>query len=48
MATEGWRGLETGDLGDQLEFGVLLAVFAQKFCGIAMFAAKYMADFLYE
>ena len=31
MATEGWRGLETGDLGDQLEFGVLLAVFAQLF-----------------
>ena len=31
MATGGWRGLETGDLGDQLEFGVLLAVFAQLF-----------------
>ena len=31
MATEGWRGLETGDLGDQLEFGVLLAVLAQIF-----------------
>ena len=29
MATGGWRGLETGDLGDQLEFGVLLAVFAR-------------------
>ena len=31
MARGGWRGLETGELGDQLEVGVLLAVLAQIF-----------------